>query len=52
MIESDKSVRFGEEVADKVKENINANVSDAFSLRTDCQAKCNTFSKWTSYGVR
>ena len=19
---------------------------------TDCQAKCNTFSKWTSYGVR
>ena len=33
MIESDKSVRFGEEVADKVKENINENVSDAFSLR-------------------
>ena len=21
-------------------------------LGTDCQAKCNTFSKWTSYGVR
>ena len=27
-------------------------VATSFFITTDCQAKCNTFSKWTSYGVR
>lgn len=32
MIENDKSVRIGDGVADKVKENINENLSDALTL--------------------
>jgi hypothetical protein len=32
MIENDKSVHLGDGVADKIKENINENISDTLTL--------------------